>query len=450
MRKNMIKKVNKSTLVNTLLGLLLLATHTASYADNDDKQVALFDNPIIAEKHTHLISSLLNKPKINTALSTLKAANEQNLRDLITLTQIPAPPFHEQERATYFAEMLRATGIADVKIDEVGNVIALRKGTIGKQTVAIVAHMDTVFPGDTDVTVKVQGDRFSAPGIGDNSRGMVAMLSVLRAMQSNNIQTRDNVLFVGSVGEEGQGDLRGVKHLLRDGALKIDAFIAIDGGDTNRLVYSAVGSNRYRVTFRGPGGHSWSAFGSPNPHHALARAIENFAVAAPSVTNFGDKTSYSVGRIGGGTSVNSIPFESWLEVDMRSGDQNKLDEIDAVFKIAVKTALMEENAAKKRGDDLTVEIEQIGLRPAKKGDITSTLVQNAMAAITAIGHTPLLAASSSDANIPMSKGIQAITLSRGGISGGSHSLQEWWENTDSHEALQIALLTLLSQAGYVE
>ena len=286
-----------------------------------------------------------------------------------------------------------------------------------------------------------------APGIGDNSRGLVTVLDVLRGISHAGIKTQADILIVGNVGEEGLGDLRGVKHLFRDDAPRIDALIAIDGGDAKRIVYGGVGSHRYKVTFRGPGGHSWGHFGLPNPHHALGRAISNFAITAPQVLESGPKTSYSVGRIGGGTSINSIAFESWMEVDMRSGDQNKLDEIDAIFQTAVQSALRQENMAKQRGADLTVDIERVGKRPAALGDLNSPLVQRAIAATRALGIEPSLEISSTDANLPISKGIPAVTMSRGGTSGRAHALDEWWQGDNAYVSVQIGILTLLAEAG---
>jgi len=225
--------------------------------------------------------------------------------------------------------------------------------------------------------------------------------------------------------------------------------IAVDGGDTGRIVYGGVGSHRYRVTFKGPGGHSWTAFGTANPHHALGRTIALFDESAPTVTTVGEKTSYNIGRIGGGTSVNSIPFESWMEVDMRSGSQDKLDDIDAVLQTAVNDALLAENSARLKGPELTVDVERIGTRPAALSDVQSPLVQRAAAALQAVGVEPMLRISSTDANYPISLGIPAITLSRGGKGEGAHSPAESWQNKDGHLAMQIGLLTVLTEAGLV-
>ncbi|MDA0681694.1 MAG: M20/M25/M40 family metallo-hydrolase [Proteobacteria bacterium] len=385
--------------------------------------------------------------RVQQAMEHIVAIEPQSREDLVELTEIPAPPFEEQARAERFAEMLRESGLTDVTIDDVGNAIGRRPGRTGNRVIAYSAHLDTVFPSDTDVTVRYDDEKMYAPGIGDNTRGLVTILGVLRAMEHAGIETEADVLFVGNVGEEGLGDLRGVKHLFRDGAEKIDTLIAVDGGESTRIVYGGVGSHRYKITFQGPGGHSWGAFGLANPHHALGRAIQIFDENAPTVTSVGEKTSYNIGRIGGGTSINSIPFESWMEVDMRSGSQDKLDDIDEVLKAAVEQALQEENAGRLDGPELTVDVDRVGTRPAAEGDSTSPVVQRAMAATLAFGVQPSLRISSTDSNLPISKGIPAVTMSRGGVSGNSHSPDEWWQNVDGHIGIQIGLVTLLAEAG---
>jgi acetylornithine deacetylase/succinyl-diaminopimelate desuccinylase-like protein len=370
--------------------------------------------------------------------------------DLIELNEIPAPPFEEEDRAVRFGQMLLEAGLIHVHHDDEGNVLGWRPGTKSDRKIAIAAHIDTVFPRETDVTVRVEGNTYIAPGIGDNTRGLVVILAILRALEHGDIETDADIYFIGNVGEEGLGDLRGVKHLFGDDGPGFDSMISVDGGSASRLVYGGVGSHRYRVTFKGPGGHSWGAFGRASPHHALGRAIDEFVRNAPSVTQSGPKTSFNVGRIGGGTSVNSIAFESWMEIDMRSGDQGKLDAIDTVLREAVMKALAEENAARTVGDELTVTLERIGTRPAALGDENGLLVQRAMAAMRAVGVEPELAISSTDANLPISMGIPAITLSRGGISANAHAPNESWQDIDSHVAIQINLLTLLSEAGLAD
>ncbi len=406
--------------------------------------------PEIEPGYRAQIAALEADPRVAAALEHIVEIDERSQRDLVELTEIPAPPFMEERRAARFAELLREAGLSEVWIDEVGNAIGRRPGRDGERTIAYSAHLDTVFPEGTDVTVRADGNRLYAPGIGDNSRGLVVVLDVLRALEHAGIETEADLLFIGNVGEEGLGDLRGVKHLFRDDGPGIDALIAVDGGDSRRIVYGGVGSHRYRVTFRGPGGHSWGAFGRANPHHALGRAIALLDERAPAVTSVGEKTSYNVGRIGGGTSINSIPFESWMEVDLRSGSQARIDEIDAVLQDAVAQALDEENAGRSSGDALTVDVERVGTRPAATGDPQSPLVQRALAATAALGVDAELRLSSTDANLPISIGIPAVTMSRGGRGGDAHAPTEWWENVDGHVAVQIGLLTLLAEAGLSE
>lgn len=404
----------------------------------------------IMPKYSAEMEALTTDPKVQAALEYVLTIEEQSRDQLIELTEIPAPPFKEEVRAAHYAEMLKALGLKDVTIDGAGNVIGRRPGKTGDKVVAYAAHLDTVFPEGTDVTVKFDGEKMVSPGIGDNTRGLVTLLEVIAALDSADIETEADLLFIGNVGEEGLGDLRGVKYLFRDGAEKIDTFIAVDGGDAERIVYGGVGSHRYRVTFKGPGGHSWGAFGLANPQHALGRAIALFDENAPSVTTVGEKTSYNVGRIGGGTSINSIPFEAWMEIDMRSGSQAKLDDIDAVLQSAIQTALEQENAGRLDGPALTVDIDRVGTRPAAKGDASSALVQRAMAATTALGVPPSLQISSTDSNLPISKGIPAVTMSRGGKSANAHSLHEWWQPVNVHLGPQIGILTILAEAGLAD
>ncbi len=397
--------------------------------------------------YSQAVRDIAETPKVKKALSSIVKQRKQNVKDLITLTEIEAPPFKEDVRAKYFVTMLKEAGLNDVIIDEVGNVIGRRAGVNGKETIALGAHMDTVFPAGTNVKVQKKGDLYSAPGIGDNTRGLVLLLSLVRTLNKYDIQTEADVLFIGTVGEEGLGDLRGVKHLFREGGPKIDAFIGIDGGANERLIYGAVGSHRYRVTFKGPGGHSWGSFGMANPHHALGRSIALFSAKAPSVTNEGPKSSFSIGRIGGGTSINSIPFESWMEVDMRSGDQSRLDAVDAIFQKAMLDGLKEENASRQHGPELVVDVKQVGQRPAGLGNPDSPLVKRGQAAMQFLDIEPELTVSSTDSNIPISLGIPAMTMSRGGKSSKAHSPVESWEDIDSHVAIQAALLVVLSHAG---
>ncbi len=393
------------------------------------------------------IRAVAARPEVRGALALARRLERTAEAALIELTEIPAPPFGEAERGRRFAELLRAAGLDDVTVDEPGNVIARRPGVAGPAAVAIVAHLDTVFPPGTDVTVRRRGDRLYAPGVGDDTRGLVVLLNIAAALERAGVRTRDDVLFVGSVGEEGLGDLRGVRHLLRPGGPRIDQFIAIDGGSDETVVNQALGSRRYRVAVTGPGGHSWGDFGLANPAHALARAIDYFNRAASAVAGVGTSSSYNVGRIGGGTSVNAVPRETWAEVDLRSTFPGRLDRLDAVLRSSVRRAVDEQNRARDRGAPLTARFEPIGDRPSGVVDPGAPLVRRALAVTRFLGLRPRLGVASTDANLPIAGGIPAVTLGRGGVGGGAHSLDEWWAPRDAHIGTQRALLLLVASAG---
>lgn len=386
--------------------------------------------------------------RVREALAAIVANDARTMADLVELTQIPAPPFMEQARGERYLELLREAGVDSAWVDAEGNVIALRRGTGGGPVVALTGHLDTVFPEGTDVSIRQVGDTLYAPGIADDTRGLVTVLAVLRAMNQAGLRTGGDVLFVGTVGEEGLGDLRGVKHLFRDGGPRIDAFLSVDGTSDDRVTHQGLGSYRYRVTFQGPGGHSWGAFGLANPAHALGRAIRHFDEAAAAFTaEGGPRTSYNVGVLGGGTSVNSIPFEAWMEIDMRSESPASLDRIDALLMDALDQGLDEENAGRRNGEALTVDIDRIGTRPSGEIPATDPLVQRAVAATLALDLEPGLGRSSTDSNIPISMGIPAVTLGGGGVGGNAHSLDEWYLNRDGPRGIQRVLLIVLAQAG---
>ena len=389
------------------------------------------------------------EPIIQEALRTIEDRQDANIQRLIELTEIPAPPFAEEERAREVLAQFKAAGLVDAYIDDVGNVIARRRGLEGGRSIAFVAHMDTVYPKGTVIKVRREGTLLHAPGIGDNTQALVAMLTLAEVLQELEIETRDDIVFVGSVGEEGLGDLRGVRHLLGDDGIAIDSFIAMDGGEISRVVVDGAGSNRYRVEFAGPGGHSYGAFGRAHPHQALAEAIARFTDLALPITRQGEKATFSVGRIGGGTSINSIPFSSWMEVDMRSADSAKLAKLDAALREAVQYALDRENKRYTEGPPLTVTIESVGARPAGRGDRNSSLVTNAVAALLELGVTADLTASSTDSNIAIAKGIPAVTIARGGVAENSHAPNEYWDSTDGHLGAQSALLLVTAEAGLI-
>lgn len=405
------------------------------------------EDPIIDKKYSKAILKLVKNKKIKAAFETIEKIDPKTLQRHIELTEIEAPPFKEEKRAAVFAAYFKTLGMDSVWTDTEGNVLGLLKGSKGDRTVALDAHLDTVFPEGTDVKVKSKKDTLYAPGIGDDTRGLSMLLTILETIKTNDIQPKDNILFVGSVGEEGLGDLRGVKHLFREGGPKIDSWIAIDGGSIGRVNIKALGSYRYRVSYKGPGGHSWGAFGLANPHHALGQAISNFVVAADRYTAEGPKTSYNVGVISGGTSINSVPFESSMQIDIRSVEPTRLDEMEVLLETAAQKALEQQNTMKRRGPNLTLEVEKIGNRPSGELPSTLPLIQRTLAATTYFGTQPYLTRGSTNSNIPISKGIPSVTIGRGGKGGKAHSLDEWWVNKEGHKAIQLALLILLSETG---
>lgn len=427
--------------------LALLLTTTLSFAQEEEKETGPEKTPVAGKQYTDEIAALAQKPNVKKALAMFPEREAWARENLIELTEIPAPPFMEEVRGRAYADMLRTAGADSVWIDEVGNVLARRRGKTGKKTVVLEAHLDTVFPAETDVKVKMHGDTLYAPGIGDNTRGLAMVLNVLDVMEKTGIETDADVLFVGTVGEEGLGDLRGVKKLFNTPGLKIDSYIAIDGSGSTSITHRALGSHRYLVTFKGPGGHSSGSFGLVNPHGALGRAIYYFTQEADKFTRKGVRTTYNVGIVGGGTSVNAIPFESYMQVDMRSESLEQLTGIDKLFQVAVQRALKEENAMKRLGPDLTVDIEMVGDRPSGGIEVSNPLVQRAIAATAQVKSTPALRVGSTNSNIPFSKGIPAVTMGGGGKSGGAHALNEWWLDDNSYLAPQRTLLILLAEAG---
>ncbi len=398
------------------------------------------------------IEVLAARADVRRALETLETLEAGNVPRLIELTEIEAPPFGEGPRGERFAELLAAS-VDEIETDAEGNVIGRRRGTGDGQTLALVAHLDTVFPAGTDVTVRgpkvddAGRRRWFAPGIGDNSRGLVLLLSLAETLAAADIRTVHDVLFIGSVGEEGIGDLRGVKHLFREGGPRIDQFVAIDGGNDQRVLNHAIGSHRYRLKITGPGGHSWGAFGMANPAQALAAAIAAFDEQAAAFVAEGPRTTYNVGRIGGGTSVNSVPFEAWAEVDMRSAAPEQLNALDGLFRRSITDAVAAHSAKRSRGAPLEVEFEMIGRRPSGIVDSTIPLIQRAMASARYFGLEPQLGSGSTDANIAIARGIPATTISRGGVSGDAHALWEWWSDHDVMTGSSRALLLLLAAAG---
>ncbi len=402
--------------------------------------------------HDQAMRKVLDSGAYKKALALLDEQHGRIVDDGIALTEIPAPPFKEARRAEAFAQLLRDSGLKDVTIDEEGNVLGLRPGTTGDDKVVVVsAHMDTVFPEGTDVKVKRQGTRLAAPGIGDDTMSLAVLAGYVRAMDAAGIQTRDNILFVGTVGEEGPGDLRGVRYLFTKGQYqgRIKAFFSVESGSVARVTHGGVGSKRYRATFQGPGGHSFGAFGLVNPMYALGQAATAFSTMAVPAQ---PKTTYSIGRLGGGTSVNSIPVEAWMEVDMRSEDVEALKRIEQRFLTIVKEAVATENFARSTKEgEIKLKLDPIGDRPAGTTPVDSDIVQYAISAIKAGGYEPELNRSSTDSNLPMSLGVPALTVGRmaPGKFGRAHALDEWIdvEKAPMVKAMGTTLGTILATSG---
>lgn len=359
------------------------------------------------------------------------------LQDQVELTEIPAPLMKEDRRAAAMRSRFEALGLDNVRIDAAGNVLGERPGRARRPHLVFAAHLDTVFPEGTDVKVVHQGSTLKAPGIADNGRGLGVLLGVIRALKAGNVQTDGTITFVANVGEEGLGDLRGVREIF-DRTLngQADSFVSIDGTGLD-VTNGGVGSYRYRVTFKGPGGHSYGDFGLVNPIYALGRAIAQIADFQVPIS---PRTTFNVGRIGGGTSVNSVPYEAWMEMDMRSAEPAELAKVDAAFRRAVERALADENARWGRGA-LTVDVQRVGDRPAGKTPDGSPIVRTAIDVTRALGSANVeLGSGSTDANYPMSLGIPAITIGGGGNSRGAHSLAESFDSTESWRGTERALL----------
>ena len=387
-----------------------------------------------------------------TALATLDAEHDRIVADIITLTEIPAPPFKEEVRARAYMAMLKAHGLSDVEMDAEGNVMGLRRGTgpAGAPLVVLAAHLDTVFPEGTNVTVRREGTKLHAPGVGDDTRALAVLLGYLRALEAGKIRTQRDILFVGNVGEEGAGDLRGTRYLFAKGRYRdrIAAFFSMDGTGSNLVTHGAVGSLRYRVTFRGPGGHSYGAYGLVNPMAAMGATVVEMNKLRPPAN---PKTTYVTSVVGGGTSVNAIPDSIWLEVDMRSESPAELARIDGQFRQIVQEAVPAENTARStRAGVITADLKRIGERPAGATPRDAEIVRLTAAAIRAGGQTPLFTAGSTDSNLPISLGIPAVTIGSGGSGGRAHAPDEWIDvaRPASVEGMGIGLSAVLAVAGY--
>ena len=389
----------------------------------------------------------MSSPHVTRALRFFETNADAITAEHVRICSVPASPFGEQERAEYLSRKFSELGLTEVEIDEEGNCLGLLKGSSQTPLLVVSAHLDTVFSKDTDFTVTRRDEKLFAPGIADDGCGLAALIALGQAMQTEQIPIEGSILFVGTVGEEGEGNLRGVRHLFTKGrwATQIDSFLSFDGPGVDRITNRALGSHRYRVEITGPGGHSWGDFGLPNPVHAIGRAISRLAgFPAPKEP----RTTFNVGRIEGGTSVNSIPSRVSIEVDLRSAAERELQRLDAFFRRSMKEAVDEENATKRIGDPpLNLKVDLIGERPTGETRADSPLVEVALETTRALGVMPRLDQSSTDSNLPISLGIPAITLGAGGNSGSSHSLDEWYDPRERDLGLKRGLLVILGIVG---
>jgi tripeptide aminopeptidase len=397
--------------------------------------------------HPYYTAALAFSPRIRDAFALIEKAGDGSPDDeLVRICEIPAPPFKERARAAYVSGRFKETGLS-VTQDPVGNVLGLRLGQSKGPAVVISAHLDTVFPEDTDVRVRREGVRLWAPGISDNACGVASLIALAEIMQATKISTDNPVYFVATVGEEGEGNLRGVRYLFTKGEFKegAAAFVSLDGPGLERVTNRALGSRRYRVTITGPGGHSWADFGIVNPVNALGRAIARFAVYQPPLS---PRTAFNIGVIEGGQSVNAIPDRASMMVDLRSVSKSEIDKMENYLRKAVEVGVREENSQRSvSGTELTLGLDLIGDRPSGETPLDSRIVQLALECSRALGLEPRLDCSSTDSNIPISLGIPAITIGVGGLSGNCHSLTEWYEPTGRELGMKRLLILCVALAG---
>jgi tripeptide aminopeptidase len=362
----------------------------------------------------------------------------------IRLSEIPAPEYGEAARGEFLKKLFEAAALK-VRTDKTGNVIGERPGTNGNGIILLVAHLDTVFPAGTDVRVKRSGTRLDGPGISDNGAGLAALVGLARALSESRLSTAKTIVLAGDVGEEGEGNLRGVRALVETYGSRLSAVIAVDGASTDHITTQGIASRRFEVGVSGPGGHSWSDFGAPNPITALARGIVKFSsVHVPDEP----RSSYNFGLIEGGTSINSIPARAAVKIDLRSEDESELNQLESALRDAMQAGVREELSANHFPDDaLEVNFRSLGARPAGKLRDDSPLLDTIRNVDRYLNNRSRLERSSTDANIPLSQGIPAIALGGGGKGGGSHTLAEWYDPFGRELGLKRLLLTTLALAG---
>lgn len=396
---------------------------------------------------TGVAGNLLARADVARAFAFIDCALDSFTADQIAISEIEAPPFAEGNRAAWYARKLDSLGLDNVRIDGIGNVHAVRPGEADGPVIVLSAHLDTVFPAGTDCRVRRVDSRLYGPGIADDAAGLVALLATARALDAGGIRTRAAIHFVATVGEEGDGDLRGCRYLFSSRAFadKVAAFVSFDGPGVERVTHRALGSRRFAVTLTGPGGHSWGDFGIVNPVHALSRAVARLSTYPAPLE---PRTSFNVGVISGGTSVNAIPESASLRVDLRSESNSELDRLHDFFRDAVFEAAAEENRiAAASGTQLDVQIETTGDRPSGETPAGSPIVAVVTDASRALGIRPELECSSTDSNVPISLGVPAVTIGGGGSGGATHTLEEWYDPTDRGVGIKRALLVAVALAG---
>ncbi len=391
--------------------------------------------PPTAETHARLAD----------ARARLRAADDEIVRTQVELAEIPAPTGDEGERGERVRRRFAAAGLADVRVDDVGNVLGVRRGAADLEPVVVLAHLDTVFPRGTPLRVRSEGPRLVGPGIGDNGRGLAAMLALADALDGDRVRTRRPVLFAATTGEEGAGDLRGARALFAGAGAAAHAAVALDGAGDERVVHQALGAHRVRVTFTGPGGHSWAQYGVANPVHAAGEMTARLAALPLPLS---PAASLSVTRVGGGTSVNAIPDEAWVEVDVRATHAPLLARLAREVEGAARAAAAAESGRRRHDTPaLGVRIERIGERPCGEVPAGAAVVRAAYEATRLVGRTPAGTAASTDANVPIALGIPAVALGAGGRGGGAHTLGEWFENADGARGVARALTIVATAAG---
>jgi tripeptide aminopeptidase len=413
------------------------------------------DLPEIALSLQQEVARLAASPEVRSAYNWFRSQEPQFLHWQMEMARIAAPPFGESARAAWLAERFREIGLDDVRIDDVGNVCGTHPG-FGRRYIALSAHIDTVFPANTPLNIRQQGSRIYGPGVSDNGAGVVAMLAIAALLRSVRIRHALPFVFFGNVGEEGEGDLRGMRHIFSTPRWKdaIAYTLVLDGAGADTIVAEALGSRRFEVIVRGPGGHSWSDFGAPNPIVILAKAIDTFtATVVPTIP----KTTFNIGVIRGGTSVNSIPESASMKVDIRSTSMTEMERLEHSLRLALNRAVEDEtmsaemrSAAQKRPAGVSCELVVIGNRPAGELPRDARILQVVRAVDAQLSNAAQVQRASTDANVPLSMGLEAVAIGGGGSGGGAHTLQEWFDSNGRELALKRILLTMLALAGVGE